>query len=101
VTDDQYTQMPFVLTQEHGGEYETEAFIAGWHLGVLDARITIADMAGLIMPPIALKLAWREQIDLIAMARGLLVEVTPLESRPEYAVYTFIPESQTPESDEL
>jgi hypothetical protein len=84
-------RMPFVLTQEHGGEYDTEAFTAGWHLGVLDARLTLADIADLIIPPVVLRDKWKEQADLIAMARGLVLKMTPVEDFPGFSFFVFSP----------
>ncbi len=98
--DDEVSTMPFILTQKHGGEYDDEAFGAGWHLGLLDARLTIADMADLIFPPVIMKEKWRKQADLIAMSRGLMLQVKPIEEQPGYAVYMFAPAEAFPDDDE-
>lgn len=91
IEDDDSIRMPFVLTKRHGGEYDTEAFTSGWHLGVLEARLSIAETAGLIVPPILLKTSWRKQCDLIAMSHNMLVHVEISQEDPEYAIYTFAP----------
>lgn len=89
--DDEETVLPFVLTKAHGGEYETEGFGAGWHLGVLDARLTLAELAGLFIPPISLKTKWRRQIDLIAMAHTMVVRVYPDTEEPENSYFSIAP----------
>ena len=98
--DDDVTTMPLVLTQKHGGEYDDEAFGAGWHLGILDARLTLSDMAGLIVPPLILRDKWKQQADLIAMSRGMIVKITPLEEQPGYSVYVFAPADAFQSDDE-
>lgn len=89
--EDDAIRLPFVLTKRHGGEYETDAFNAGWHLGVLEARLTLAGTASLVVPPIVLKTSWRKQCDLMAMSHNLMLQVEVVEEDPEYAIYTFAP----------
>lgn len=92
--DDDYGEdatMPFIITQMHGGEYDTEAFVSGWHLGILDARLLLADLGGLVIPPMILRTKWKAQADLIAMARGFVLKNTELPEEPGYSVFTFTP----------
>lgn len=88
--DDQIT-MPFVLTEKHGGPYDTEAFAAGWFLGVLEARLAMASTANLVIPPVPLKTIWRRQADLMAMSHGYMLTVQISKNDPDYAFFTFTP----------
>lgn len=85
---DEYIQIPFVLTQAHGGEYDTEAFHAGWTLGILDAKLSLASNTDLIAPPVVLKNKWKKQADLIAMSHSFLVRTIPTED-PDYSYFIF------------
>ena len=91
--DDDLPTIPFILTREHGGEYDDEAFGAGWNLAILDSRLALADVASLILPPMVFPEKWKAQADLIAMARGMIVKVTPLPEQEGYAVFRFLPAS--------
>lgn len=91
MNDDDYVVMPFVLTQKHGGEYDTEAFSAGWHLGMLDSRLGVANMSDLLIPTLVLKTSWKAQVDLIAMSHELVVKTSIVDDDPEYSYYTIAP----------
>lgn len=86
--NEDYVSIPFVLTKSQGGEYDTEAFHAGWNLGILDARLALAVTADLIPPPVILKLKWRKQADLIAMSHSLVLKVIPTDD-PDYGCFVF------------
>lgn len=87
--EDDYVVIPFVITDRHGGEYDTEAFNAGWHLSLLETRLTLAEAGDLIVPPVILKTKWRAQVDLIAMSHNLMVRVRVSDEEPDYAFYHF------------
>lgn len=97
--DEDYIQIPFVLTEAQGGEYETEAFHAGWNLGILDARLALAVTADLIPPPVVMKTKWRQQVDLIAMSHSLMLRVIATDN-PEYSCYVFGDEDFFKDSDD-
>lgn len=86
--DEDSVVIPFVLTKKHGGEYDTEAFCAGWHLALLDARLTIASATDMIVPPVLLRTKWKAQADLIAMSHSMLVRTISTED-PEYLLFIF------------
>lgn len=86
--DDPYISIPFVLTQAQGGEYDTEAFQAGWNLGILDAKLALAVTADLIASPVVMPLKWKKQADLIAMSHSLVLEILPTDN-PNYGCYVF------------
>lgn len=86
--DDSYVVMPFVLTELHGGDYRTEDFSAGWYLGELDMRASIAASTNLMVPTVLFKSSWRTQVDLIAMTYGMTVREAPHEDREGYSYFT-------------
>jgi hypothetical protein len=64
--------MPLVLCRSRGGPYDDEAFVSGWRLGDLAAKLAqpgISTVADSIRPP------ERVQADLIAMACGYLMTI--------------------------
>lgn len=85
--DDNSVIIPFILTKQHGGEYDDEAFAAGWHLAILDARLAFAVHADLFVPPVLLKTKWNGIVDLIAMSHNLFVKVIPTPD-PELSYFT-------------
>lgn len=86
--DEEAVLIPFILTQNHGGEYDNEAFSAGWHLALLDSQLSVANATGLIPPPTPLKNKWKKQADLIAMSYSMVVQTVPSED-PEISYFIF------------
>lgn len=68
--------MPFVVCQSQGGPYEDQAFVAGYELGLLSARLE-AQPPFLRLP---LRTDSMKQVDLIAMRHGysLTAHVCPM-----------------------
>lgn len=87
--DDDSILIPFVLTKKHGGEYDNEAFNAGWNLALLDARLTMATTMNLIITPILLPLKWKKMADLIAMSHELVSKVHASEEFPDCGIFMF------------
>lgn len=98
--DEDEVFVPFVLTKKHGGIYDDDSFSAGWHLAMLDARLSLATSTGLIPPPVALKVSWRKQADLIAMSHSFLVKMLPTDD-PEIAFFLFGDEDFFSEDDDV
>lgn len=65
--------MPFVLVQSVGGEYDDNAYVAGWRLGELWTLLQVAEATGLDVPRVTLPLSDAPQVDLIAMRFGFSV----------------------------
>jgi hypothetical protein len=86
-----YISIPFLLTEAQGGEYNTESFTAGWHLGILESRLAVAATLNLMIPSVVLRLSWKEQADLLAMSHGMVTHVTPVEEDDELGFFTFAP----------
>ena len=64
--------MPLILCRSRGGPYDDEAFVSGWRLGDLAAKLAhpgISTIADSIRPH------ERVQADLIAMACGFLMTI--------------------------
>lgn len=78
--------MPFVACRSEGGPYDDEAFVAGYRLGILDAKLharqpTFSEP----IEPLA-----REQCDLLAMRYGYSFEAEPDEEYPDdWLIATF------------
>lgn len=64
--------MPFLPLKSKGGPYDDDAFVAGYEMGLLDARLggSVFDQGQ------AIKRTNREQADLIAMRHGFIAEFT-------------------------
>lgn len=64
--------MPFVCVTSRDGPYEDVAFVAGYQVGSIDARLAdrrIAATTEMLYAPL------REQVDLVAMRHGYETEV--------------------------
>lgn len=97
--DDDFTVVPFVLVKKNGGEYDDEAFTAGWHLAILDARLMLAATTELIPPPMLLRSKWKKQADLIAMSHSMIVRTISTDD-PEFLYFIFGTPDFFKESDE-
>lgn len=86
--EDEYVSIPFVLTEAEGGEYDNEAFSAGWNLAILDARLALAVTSDLLTPPVLMRTKWKPQADLIAMSHSLLIKEIP-SAREGYSFFIF------------
>lgn len=72
--------MPFVVTKDHGGPYDGEAFVAGMYCGQIDqllksAKGTCAEFIFMLYPTLI------EQVQLIAMQHGWRVEISDTGQR--------------------
>lgn len=80
MTESEYELLlPFVACKSQGGAYEDDAFVGGWRLGSLDARLEFQapPFFALYVHPSDL-----EQLDLVAMRHRYSVKVddhTPLD----------------------
>ncbi|KRQ20069.1 MULTISPECIES: hypothetical protein [Mycobacteroides] len=73
--------MPFVACQSNGGEYEDNAYVAGYEAGILEGQLYGWSKPSEDRPSPGLPTQWRyihegnvNQIDLIAMKHGWRVE---------------------------
>lgn len=81
--------MPFVSVKSNGGPFDDDAYVAGWRMGALDARLGGVGV---------LRSLWREdvirtedvpQADLIAMKHQYRMEATPSADDEEWTVVRF------------
>ena len=82
--------MPLVLCRSRGGPYDDEAFVSGWRLGDLAAKLAqpgISTIADSIRPH------ERLQADLIAMACGCLMTIEYGDEEWLSVTFTRIPEA--------
>jgi hypothetical protein len=82
--------MPLVLCRSRGGPYDDEAFVSGWRLGDLAAKLAqpgISTVADSIRPH------ERVQADLIAMACGFLMTIEYGDEAWLSVTFTRIPEA--------
>ena len=71
--EEQYSLvMPFVCVESNGGQYDDEAFVAGWQMGALDRDLATLGIHLAVLP---LYTSCAEQVDLIAMKHGFTVTV--------------------------
>ena len=90
--------MPFVSVQSKGGPYEDHAFAAGYEMGLLDARLqTVGTRGSLAFWEATIRVANREQADLIAMRHGYLL--VPLSEQDGWLDCRFVPESRSDTPD--
>lgn len=69
--------MPMVNVTSQGGRYDDDAYCAGWEMGQLDAVL------GFVRPPSAGQMVHAsnvEQLDLIAMRHGYVLNVEPFDA---------------------
>ena len=64
--------MPLVLCRSHGGVHDDEAFMSGWRLGDLAAKLASPGVGALVD---SIRPEERVQADLIAMGRGYTMTV--------------------------
>lgn len=70
--------MPFVTVTSKGGPHEDQAYVAGWEMGSLDARLEYERPSVLEMP---IQLANVAQADLLAMKHGYGYEITEYDDQ--------------------
>lgn len=75
--------MPFVVTSDAGGPYDSHAFVAGANFGALDTELKILTAFRAIPQPRYLETPLLPQIDLLAMKHGLVIQKTPWDEHPE------------------
>lgn len=66
--------MPFTVCQSKGGPYEDDAYVAGFEVGRIDARLEHLRPAALSVP---VHEGNMPQVDLIAMRHGYTVDADP------------------------
>ena len=64
--------MPLVLCRSRGGPYDDEAFVSGWRLGDLAAKLAQPGISSIAE---SIRAHERVQADLIAMASGFLMNI--------------------------
>lgn len=62
--------MPFAVCASNGGPYDDEAYVAGFEMGALQARLRAARHHGLGLPEVVIHRDNVPQADLIAMEVG-------------------------------
>lgn len=65
--------MPFVVCDDNGGPYDHTAYVAGWEMGEIAARLKAAKHHGLGLPELTIHRANLPQLDLVAMEIGAKV----------------------------
>lgn len=66
--------MPFICVKSVGGEYDDDAFVAGYRLGMLDKELSLGNAVTWTVRDIEV-----EQADLIAMQHGATIIVEEIE----------------------
>jgi hypothetical protein len=72
--------MPFLPVASKGGPWDDDAFVAGYQMGLLDARLEL----GHLPESLTIYTGNREQADLIAMRHGYTVVFTQEPDWPEW-----------------
>lgn len=86
--DDRYELvMPFVLVASEGGPFEDAAFVSGWRMGDLDAKLATAKAHDLDLGTQTCLRVEHPQIDLLAMRHGFTVRMDPADD--DWAFYEF------------
>jgi hypothetical protein len=80
--------LPFVAVTSKGGPYDDHAYVAGYEMGLLDARL--AEVRPTLLET-TIHTANAEQADLIAMSHGYVCTVVQSEESPEWSFATFTP----------
>jgi len=78
--------MRLVVCRSQGGPFDDEAFVSGWRLGDLAARLASPGVSSLID---SIRPDERVQADLIAMGRGCTMTVEP-SGDSEWLNVTFV-----------
>ena len=81
--------VPFVVCKSNGGPYDDEAYVAGWEMGALAARIAAARAHGLGLPGLTLHRGNLPQLDLLAMQNEAVVHEVPMEGVDEATAATW------------
>lgn len=71
--------MPFVSVASNGGPYDDEAYVAGWRMGGLDARLGLEGILRPLSHEDTIRTSDVPQADLIAMKHGYRLDVEPSE----------------------
>lgn len=80
--------VPMVLTQSHGGPYEDHAFAAGYQVGSLATAMLWISVPGDVVPA-RIPRVLVGQLDLLAMAQSLVMDVRDIPGQPEWVDATF------------
>lgn len=77
--------MPFVVTDDHGGPYEKDAFVAGWEANAFACflRDLNPGIPCRILPEMPFRTGNIPQLDLIAMRFGWRIEAFPVHTEGE------------------
>lgn len=81
--------MPFVAATSNGGVYDDDAYVAGYEMGLLDARLGNTTDRRITVP---LHAGNRAQADLVAMQHGYSVLTTAFGGYGEWIFATFVKE---------
>lgn len=65
--------MPFVICASNGGPHDDAAFVSGYRLGELDAKLAVASALGLPPPTCVYRSDEQAQFDLIAMKHRYVI----------------------------
>jgi hypothetical protein len=71
--------MPFVVTSDRGGPFDPVAYVCGWELGALDARLAAAKHHGLGCPEVVIHRENVPQASLVAMQHGMTMTEQHME----------------------
>jgi len=76
--------MPFVTVQSKGGPHEDAAYVAGYEMGLLDARLSVLD-SYVTAAEFQIHSESAQQADLIAMRYGFKTVITVYDDCPEWS----------------
>lgn len=77
--------MPFVVVTSKGGPWDDQAYVAGYEMGLLDARLQL----GIVGDGYQIHTWNIPQADLIAMRHGYTANGEISDDHPEWAFVTF------------
>lgn len=76
--------MPFVTVTSVGGPHDDTAYVAGYEMGALDARLELAALARAIPTATNIHTVNQPQADLIAMKHGFTLSFTPIDGHDDW-----------------
>ena len=71
--------MPFIATKSNGGTYDDDAYVAGWEMGALEARLSAAGHFHLPPPAAMIHRENVAQADLLAMRHGMVMSEVEMQ----------------------
>ncbi len=81
--------MPFVTVVSANGPHDDAAYVAGFEMGALDARLELAALARAIPTTTSIHADNRPQADLIAMKHGFTAAFTPIDGHEDWLCVDF------------